>query len=176
MRKFILLFFSVLMLIAVSNIHKEDYYVIPNESIRIRILPNSNSISDQVLKKKVKDNIELELISDLSSAKTINDTRKIINNNINKYDELISKIIKNENKSIKHTIDYGKHYFPEKKYKGIKYKKGYYESLLITLGKGSGNNWWCILFPPICSLEERENVDNIEYTSYIKEMVNKYIK
>ena len=176
MQKFILLFLAVLSLITISNMHEEDYYVIPNDSIRIRIVPNSNSISDQLLKKKVKNNVELEIINDLSSSKTIDETRKIIKANINKYNKLIKKVLKDEKKTINYSIDYGKHYLPEKKYKGIKYQKGYYESLLITLGNGSGNNWWCILFPPICSFEEKENIDNIEYTSYIKEIFDKYIK
>ncbi len=176
MQKIILLFLSIFMLFGISNLHKEDYYIIPNESIRIRIVPNSNSIPDQLLKAKVKNNMETELIKDLKTSKTIKETKQIIKSNLNKYDNLINKILKDEHKNIKYNINYGKHYFPEKKYKGVKYKKGYYESLLITLGNRLGNNWWCILFPPICTFEQKENIDNIKYTSYIKEMINKYIK
>ena len=64
-------------------------------------------------------------------------------------------------------------YFPKKVYKGVEYKEGLYESLVVTLGKGEGNNWWCVLFPPICMIEAEESSD-IEYTTMVKEVINKY--
>lgn len=70
-------------------------------------------------------------------------------------------------------INYGSNYFPEKKYKGITYKEGYYESLVITLGEGKGDNWWCVLFPPLCLIEADES-RNVEYKSFVKEMFDKY--
>ena len=176
MKKFILLLCAILMLIVVTNKYKEDYYIIPKDSIRIRIVPNSNSINDQLLKKEVKDNLELEIENDLKESKTLEESRIIIKNNIEKYKNSINEVIKDSSNKIDFKIDYGKHYFPEKKYKGVKYKSGFYESLLITLGKGEGNNWWCVLFPPICSLEEEKSADNVEYTTYIKEIFNKYLK
>ena len=63
---------------------------------------------------------------------------------------------------------------PEKEYKGTTYEEGYYESLVITLGSGEGDNWWCVLFPPLCLLEA-EDSDDVEYTSYVKELVDKYL-
>ena len=177
MKKIILFILACIVLIEVSSTYKEDYYVIPEESIRIRILPNSNSIEDQILKKQVKTNVELELKKDLENSKNIETSRKIINSNIDKYSNTIENVLKNENSNQEYNIDYGYHYFPEKEYKGVKYKEGEYESLLITLGKGEGDNWWCVLFPPICSLEvEETNTDEIEYKFYIKEMFDKYLK
>ncbi len=177
MKKLVLLILAILTLILVSNNYQEEYYIIPDKSIRIRIIPNSNSIKDQYIKKQVKTNIELEIENDLKNTKTIENSRKIIKKNINKYKQTTQKVLKNENTNQTTNIDYGYHYFPEKTYKGVKYKEGEYESLLITLGKGQGDNWWCVLFPPICSLEvENDNMDNIEYSLYIKEMFNKYIK
>ena len=74
-------------------------------------------------------------------------------------------------------VNFGYNYFPPKEYKGIKYDEGYYESLVVTLCEGKGDNWWCVLFPPICALEEdSENYEKIEYSFYIKEMFNKYLK
>ena len=67
-------------------------------------------------------------------------------------------------------VDFGYNLFPEKKYKGVVYKEGYYESVVVTLGKGEGNNWWCVLFPPLCLMETDEsNLEEIEYKSFIKE-------
>ena len=72
-------------------------------------------------------------------------------------------------------IDYGKHYIKKKIHNGVVYNEGMYDSLLVTLGKGEGDNWWCVLFPPICVLEADEtNANNIEYKSFIKELIKKY--
>ena len=65
-------------------------------------------------------------------------------------------------------------YFPEKEYKGIVYEEGEYESLVITLGNGLGENFWCVLFPPLCLLDSEEEVEDVEYTSFVKELVEKY--
>ena len=59
-------------------------------------------------------------------------------------------------------------------FKGIKYKEGNYESLVITLGSGLGKNWWCILFPPLCLLDEEK--ENINYKFYVQELINKFNK
>ena len=180
MKKLIPFILASLMLITVSNNYKENYYIIPDESIRIRIIPNSNNVNDQYLKKQVKTNLELDLEKDLKSSKTIEDSRTIIKSNLSKYEQTVEKVLKNEHSNQKYNIDYGYNYFPEKIYKGVKYKEGDYESLLVTLGKGEGDNWWCVLFPPICSVEEEEetsnNSKNIEYSLFIKEIFDKYIR
>ena len=78
-----------------------------------------------------------------------------------------------QNYNLPYSINFGLNYFPEKEYKGIVYEEGYYESLLITLGEGKGNNWWCVLFPPLCLLEAEENTE-VEYTSLVGELLEKY--
>lgn len=177
MKKLILFIMTLIILINVIGNYKEDYYIIPDKSIRIRIIPNSNNITDQYLKKQVKTNLEIELKEDLKNSNTIENSRRIINKNLNNYQNTIKKVLENEKTNQNFEIDYGYHYFPEKIYKGVKYKEGEYESLLVTLGKGKGDNWWCILFPPLCSLEvEENNNENIEYSLYVKEMFEKYIK
>ena len=175
MKKLISFFLAVLMIIVVSNNYKEDYYIIPKESIRIRIIPNSNNPKDQNLKKQVKLNLEEELYNDLKDSKSIESSRIIITKNLSNYDKNIKNVLNQEQSDLKYKIDYGYHYFPEKTYKGVKYKEGNYESLLITLGNGQGDNWWCVLFPPICKIEETNSKTNkIEYKLFIKELIEKY--
>ena len=72
-------------------------------------------------------------------------------------------------------VHYGLNYFPEKKYKGVTYKEGYYESLVVTLGEGKGENWWCVLFPPLCLLEAEEtNTNAVEYKFFVQDLITKY--
>ena len=78
--------------------------------------------------------------------------------------------------NVKFKINYGENYFPEKNYKGVKYEEGYYESLVVTLGTGYGDNWWCVLFPPLCLMEAKidDNTD-IDYGLFVKDIFNKYM-
>lgn len=169
-------FVFILMLLLVVSVYKKsnDSVKIPDSAIRFRILANSNSPRDQKIKEDIRDKMQKELYSLLQNSKSINDSRKIINSNMSNFDE----ILKDSMKDIEYpySIDYGMHYFPSKTYKGITYDEGNYESLLVTLGSGKGDNWWCVLFPPLCLLEAEESSDvkNVEYKSFIKEIIEKY--
>lgn len=147
---------------------------IPNDAIRIRIIPNSNSSFDQDIKKKVKDKIEITMYDLLKDAKSSKEAYDIIENNLELVDKDVQKVLNFENYDKGYNVNFGKNYFPQKEYKGIKYEEGYYESLLITLGKGEGDNWWCVLFPPLCLIEGEEN-DSVEYKSIVMEILNKYL-
>lgn len=130
--------------------------------IRFRIIANSNSVEDQKLKKKVLKDVSKNLIN--NNIKSIDEERKYIKSNLT----LIESKVKNNTQDYK--INYGNNFFPEKKYNEKIYPEGYYESLVITLGNGTGDNFWCILFPPLCMIDEEEN---IEYKSVIKEAIKK---
>lgn len=171
--KKILVFLGIIMIICLFINNKKDYYVIPDESIRFRIIANSNSTNDQYIKIKVKNVLEKKVISDLKKAKTIEESRNIIKDNMDSYKRLIKETLVNLNYDTEFTINFGNNYFPDKEYKEVLYEKGYYESLVVTLGKGEGDNWWCVLFPPICTLEVEENKD-IEYKFFVKELFEKY--
>lgn len=147
---------------------------IPNDAIRIRIIPNSNSSFDQDIKKKVKDKIEITMYDLLKDAKSSKEAYDIIENNLELVDKDVQKVLNFENYDKGYNVNFGKNYFPQKEYKGVKYEEGYYESLLITLGKGEGDNWWCVLFPPLCLIEGEEN-DSVEYKSIVMEILNKYL-
>ena len=103
------------------------------------------------------------------------ESRLVVLDNLDKYNSLIGNYLKKSNYNQKFSINYGDNYFPEKEYKGVKYESGYYESLVIKLGEAKGENWWCVMFPPICSLEVEEN-DDIQYKVFVKELFDKYMK
>lgn len=149
----------------------DNKVVIPKEAIRFRILANSNSKIDQNIKKKIKDNVTKEIVNDLENSKDLLESRNIINSNILKYETITNNVLKENNISSKVKLDYGNNYFPKKEYKGVEYKEGNYESLVITLGDGYGDNFWCVLFPPLCTIDE-DNNDN--YKFYVKEVLDKY--
>ena len=132
------------------------------DTIRFRIIANSNSKSDQQQKKEIVKSISDTLIN--SNVKTVEEERKYIKAQIPTFEKQINKSTKD------YSINYGQNYFPKKEHNGIIYEAGEYESLVITLGQGEGDNFWCILFPPLCMVDENED---IEYKSIIKEVLKK---
>lgn len=146
---------------------------IPNEALRIRILANSNSDYDQQIKNNVKVEIQDYVYNLLKDTTDIEEARKIINSKLDNISSLTNMSLKKQNYNLPYSVNFGYNYFPEKVYKGITYDAGYYESLLITLGSGKGNNWWCVLFPPLCLLEAEESTE-IEYTTLVGELLKKY--
>ena len=148
--------------------------VIPEDALRIRVIANSNSEYDQQIKTIVKEKIQYRLYNLLKDTKGVNEARKIIYDNLSVIDKEVNSTLIGLNYELGYDINYGLNYFPSKEYKGTTYEEGYYESLVITLGEGEGDNWWCVLFPPLCLLEAEESTD-VEYTSYVKELIEKYI-
>lgn len=166
---------AMIMLFVLNNA-KVESIIIPNEAIRVRIIANSNSKEDLKIKEQLKEDIEPTVYRLLKNVTDINKARTILKNNIDNIDIEVKRSLINQNNNTKYNVNYGLNYFPEKNFKGIIYKEGYYESLVITIGKGEGNNWWCVLYPPLCMIEvESIENSNIEYKSYINEILNKYL-
>ena len=120
---------------------------------------------------QIKEQVEQELNRFMIQAKNKEEAKKLIENNLPNIENILNSY------QIPYQMNLGMNEFPEKEYKGITYEEGVYESLVITLGKGIGKNWWCVMFPPLCLLEaEENNLDEVEYKFYVKEMLNKYLE
>ena len=144
-------------------------YVIPSESIRLRIIPNSNSSLDIKMKESAKNEI-IKVVKDFDSV-DIDSSRKEIVDNINNVENKVKKLFDDNNYNETFVVKYGLNKFPEKIYKGVKYQEGYYESLVVEIGKASGNNFWCVLYPPLCLIDENSET---KYKSKIVEIINKF--
>lgn len=165
----------IAIIISILCLNKEEKVLIPKESIRFRIIANSDTKEDQNLKNKLLTNLTSNInFSDLSKT-NINLTRKNIKNTLPQFRNIIEETLKEENANPNYEINYGNNYFPRKEYKNVYYEDGYYESLVITLGKGGGQNFWCVLFPPLCLIEKEDTKSSdVEYKSFIKEVIDKY--
>ena len=161
--------------ISMSKVNSKEFKI-PDEAIRLRVIASSNSNIDQQVKFKVTDTMENVIYELLKNAKGVEDARKIINDNMNYIDNKVLETLQKEKYPLSYEIKYGLNFFPEKKYKGVTYSEGYYESLVVTLGEGKGNNWWCVLFPPLCLMEaEDTEKEEVEYKFFIKELIEKYL-
>ena len=174
MKKIIIILLAVIITVLIFREQKE-VVIIPDSSIRLRVIPNSNSSVDQKIKLKVKEYLENNTIKELNNSNNIEEVRNQIKENIPIIEKNIDTIFAQNNYNMKYNISYGYNYFPEKTYNSIKYKEGYYESIVIKIGEAKGDNWWCVLFPNLC-LVDLENKEDIEYESWIKETFIKYFK
>ena len=166
MKKFVIILFVVM--VTTVFINEKENILIPDDAIRFRVIANSDNDDDQKIKLEIKEEVEKELYKLISKASTIEEARVIIKNNLDEVDNILQKY------NVFYDISYGLNEFPEKSYKGITYSDGLYESLVITLGKGLGKNWWCVLFPPLCLLDEKDDLSNKEYELYATKLINKF--
>ena len=173
MKKTIFLFFIVLLTYMIIGNVVSSKNLIPKDAIRIRVIANSNSEYDQKIKYKVKDVLQHDMYNLLVNARNVEEARNIINSNLDKIKYNIDDTLRKQQYQQSFTINFGLNYFPQKEFKGVKYNEGYYESVVVTLGEGLGDNWWCVLFPPLCMIEAEETTD-VEYTTFVKSMIDKY--
>lgn len=166
---------TVITSIFVLNDLTNEKIIIPKEAIRFRVIANSNSTEDQELKIKVKENLQNNLKDLLKEETDLQKTRLTLEKSLPTLKENIEKTLKENNSSSNYEINYGKNYFPSKDYKGVVYNAGEYESLVVKLGKGEGNNFWCVLFPPLCLLDEQEEKNKVtEYHLLVRDLLKQY--
>ncbi len=126
------------------------------------------------MKEKVKTEIT-DVISNIETTTDIKETRKKITESIPTIENKINNLFEKENYNQLFKIKYGINHFPEKIYKNVKYQEGDYESMVIEIGEAKGDNYWCVLFPPLCMIDAEES-DDVEYSFFISEIINKYFK
>ena len=165
----VMLVLAIGIIIACSN---NEYIEIPYSSIRMRVIANSNSKEDIKNKIIVKSMLK-EVFKEMTKGKTnYKEVEDAIINNEDFLETKIKSTLKENEIHETFSINYGENYFPEKTFKGLTYKAGNYKSYVVTLGEGKGDNYWCVLFPPICLVDE--NVSNYDYHFLIKDIISKY--
>ncbi len=165
MKKILIVLVIVMVLFLVKN-----NYNVTEDAIRFRVIANSNNPKDIIMKEKVVNEL-----SDIIFKKNNNkeETRNNIIKNLNEIEKKVDNLFKINNYNINYNIMYGLNYFPEKKLSNKTYPAGEYESLVIEIGEAKGNNYWCILYPPLCTIDEDiDKSEKIEYKFKIIELIN----
>ena len=167
---------GLVLVIGFFFIEVDKNILIPEDAIRFRVIANSNLDNDQEIKKIVSKELQKELYNSLKDVKNVEEARSLLKNNTLALEKSIEETLLQNNMNPVFDINYGMNYFPEKIYNGVEYKAGEYESLVVTLGEGVGDNWWCVLFPPLCLMEAEEVKDSekIEYKFFVQELIDKY--
>lgn len=126
---------------------------IPQEAIRLRILANSDSVQDQALKRRIRDAIIEEMNGWVTGPATIEEARETVRARLPEIRDLVGQQIARYGYDYGYQVELGVVPFPAKMYGTKVYPAGEYEALRVTIGEGAGQNWWCVLFPPLCFVD-----------------------
>ena len=159
---------SVLFTVQSDSIHAD----LSDNLIRLHIIANSDSETDQAVKLKVRDRILSEMSVYFKDAKDAGECRKIINNNIDMVVWYANDELKKNGFDYTADAYYGRFEFPTKVYANVTLPKGEYEAVRVVLGKGEGHNWWCVMFPPLCFTNETKGELDSENKEFLKENLN----
>ncbi|KIL08736.1 stage II sporulation protein R [Clostridium botulinum] len=157
-----------------NNSEELNYEEVKNSLIRFHVIANSDTNEDQSLKLKVRDEVINYLYPYLNKSDSLDESREIIKNNFEEVKLISEKVIKENNYNYDVDIELSRENFPEKAYGNIVLPQGNYEAFRIIIGSGQGRNWWCVMFPPLCFVDESKAKIEYEKTqNKIKEEVNK---
>lgn len=131
---------------------------IPEESIRLRILANSDAPNDQLVKMQLRDEVVREMSGWVAEPDGIEAARAAVRGHMSDLETLVGDVLAQNGYDYEYKVELGQVPFPTKIYGNKVYPAGDYEALRITLGKGEGQNWWCVLFPPLCFVDGKAGV------------------
>ncbi|WP_100400399.1 stage II sporulation protein R [Bacillus sp. FJAT-44742] len=128
--------------------------VIPDDAIRLRILAHSDAPVHQLVKREVRDEVNAEIREIVTGLDNKGKAREAINEHLPVIEEEIQNVLDSRDLTIPFEVELRKDVeFPTRVYGPLVYPAGDYEALVVTLGEGKGENWWCVLFPPLCFLD-----------------------
>jgi len=158
MKKFILISITIIIIVIIvlngSDLNtKATQMDIAGKLIRFHVIANSDNKIDQALKLKVRDSVLRYVSPKLSDCKSIDESRKIINNEDKNIRRIAQNVINKNGFTYSVATTLSMENFPVKTYGNITLPQGKYEAYRIIIGSGSGQNWWCVMFPPLCFVD-----------------------
>lgn len=142
-----------------------------SEYLRIHIRANSNSQEDQRVKYMVKDAIVEALIPILADAETKEEAEALIQQNFSYINSVADSVLASEGFDYRAQARLDHEEFPARAYEDITLPAGDYDAVIVNLGSGEGDNWWCLVYPAFC-FTKTKNSTNYVYISKIWEIIN----
>ena len=151
MKKILILSVCIcLLFVALSVMPVHGEAEIYDEVLRLHVVANSDSDSDQALKLDVRDGI-IEVTRELTAdCHSLDQTSAVVSENLSVIAEEAHRIIQANGYSYDVEVRIGREEYPRKTYASLCFPAGEYLSLQVLIGDAAGQNWWCVLFPPLC--------------------------
>jgi stage II sporulation protein R len=148
-----------------GNIRLNDKQAKPvletDKLLRLHVIANSNSMKDQRIKRQIREVI-LQETKKIFISRTVNNPKAVVNNNKSYLKKVIQDQLQTRGVDYGVKLKLGKFKFPTRSYGGLTLKAGDYQALQVELGAGAGENWWCVLFPPLCFVDSTDEVSEKE--------------
>lgn len=141
--------------------------------LRLHIRANSNSEIDQKVKYEIKDVMVEFLTPYLCNVASKENAIKIVNEYSSLLKSKCLNVLKQRGFNYSVNIKIANEYFPTRSYSNTTLESGYYDAVIVELGKSEGDNWWCVMYPPLCFVNKNENQNHIKYKSIISEWFGK---
>lgn len=143
---FALLFATLIM----ASMPTEAEAAIYEDTVRLHILAASDSQEDQKLKLEIRDELLKKYGEILKASENINAAKETITAYLAEIEEFTEAKIKERGYGYSVTATLSEEWYDTREYEDFTLPKGTYTSLRIVIGKGEGQNWWCVMFPPLC--------------------------
>ncbi|WP_167957120.1 stage II sporulation protein R [Anaerosporobacter faecicola] len=150
---------------------KEITEGIAKKIIRLHVLANSDAPEDQALKLKVKDAIVVAYEEVFAGAKDKKEAEELINKNKEAIRKTALQVIREEGYTYDVTVSLTNCMFPTKVYKDLTFPAGYYDALRIQIGEADGKNWWCVMYPPLCFVDQTYSIVPDDSKEQLKELL-----
>lgn len=131
---------------------------IANNVFRLHVLANSDSEEDQNLKYKVRNNLLSYMNEICKNCETKQEAISLVEENKGNFKQIALDTIRSEGFSYDVNINIGNFEFPTKDYGDISLPAGFYDALRVEIGGAKGQNWWCVMFPPLCFVDVTSGV------------------
>ena len=144
------------------------------EYLRLHIRANSNTTEDQNIKYKVK-NVVVDLLTPIVvGVKNKQELQEILLQNEKSIEQSVDIYLKENGFDYGCDMKINNEFFPTRSYQDVVLDADYYDALIINLGSGTGDNWWCVVYPPLCFVGDDINSKNIVYKSKLKEIIYQF--
>ena len=166
-KRILIVTFAIIGLCAILTIlpiHSEGQ--IYDSVLRLHVLANSDSEGDQALKLSVRDAILADTAHLFDDCKSRDEASAVVNENLPLLQMSAERAISEAGYSYPVRIELGEEEYPTKNYESACFPAGEYLSLRVLIGEGVGQNWWCVLFPPLCVSAASESDGSVEVGLY----------
>ena len=163
---------AILTIIIVAFAVGQREEVTNTEYLRIHIRANSNSDFDQDIKETVRADVINYLTPYISNSIDKQDAIKTLNKHLEEVQTVVDNVLSKNGLGYRSKVSVKKEQFPLRTYNDVTLPSGVYDALIIDLGNAEGNNWWCVVYPPLCFTNSVE----YEYKSKIQEIIDKYFR
>ena len=152
---------------------KDVTYEIASQLIRFHVVANSDTVEDQQMKEHIRDVVLDYMTPLLKESQSMDQTRTIIKSEMQHIEELAHRVIAKWDKDYEVNVLLDKANFPTKQYGDIMLPAGEYEACRIIIGEGKGQNWWCVMFPPLCYVDVTHGIVPSEHKVHLQKTLPK---